>query len=198
MWLPGTTASSIEPEPVLNGREIKVRRYFFCCLLYRSRLLTPEVRFFLNVGINPTRDGMLRVCRAMGWYYSSECKYKGEPTADLLIRTSSLHGTTVEGEIIHTDRWNPDDRCNGSFAEEYCYQDAQELKAKESDRIAVVTEGLKHMELIFSRLMTEWSSMEKATSWCRDQFLSWSPVAMSFAVAGTICDGTLLSRWGLC
>lgn len=62
----GTTAS-IEPEPVLNGREIKVpgdissAAYFIA-----AGLLTPGSEILLkNVGINPTRDGMLRVCKAM-------------------------------------------------------------------------------------------------------------------------------------
>ncbi len=72
---------------------------------------------------------------------------KGEPTADLLIRTSSLHGTTVEGEIIPTliDEI-PMIAVMAAFAEgTTVIRDAQELKVKESDRIAVVTEGLKRM-----------------------------------------------------
>ena len=82
---------------------------------------------------------------------------EGEPTADLLIRTSSLHGTTVEGEIIPTliDEI-PMIAVMAAFAEgTTVIKDAQELKVKESDRIAVVTEGLKRMGLTFSRLMTE-------------------------------------------
>ena len=100
----GTTAS-IEPEPVLNGREIKVpgdissAAYFIA-----AGLLTPGSEILLkNVGINPTRDGMLCVCKAMGADITLlNASTEGEPTADLLIRTSSLHGTTVEGEIIST------------------------------------------------------------------------------------------------
>ena len=63
----GTTAS-IEPEPVLNGREIKVpgdissAAYFIA-----AGLLTPGSEILLkNVGINPTRAGILKICRAMG------------------------------------------------------------------------------------------------------------------------------------
>lgn len=53
--------------------------------------------------INPTRDGILRVCRAMGADITllNETT-EGEPTADLLIRSSALHGTTIEGAIIPT------------------------------------------------------------------------------------------------
>ena len=77
---------------------------------------------------------------------------EGEPTADLLIRTSSLHGTTVEGEIIPTliDEI-PMIAVMAAFAEgTTVIRDAQELKVKESDRIAVVTEGLKRMGAEYS------------------------------------------------
>ncbi|MDD7218897.1 MAG: 3-phosphoshikimate 1-carboxyvinyltransferase, partial [Clostridia bacterium] len=98
----GTTAS-IKPEPILAGREISVpgdissAAYFIA-----AGLLTPGSEILLkNVGINPTRDGMIRVCQAMGGDITLlNRKMEGEPTADLLIRTSSLHGTTIEGDII--------------------------------------------------------------------------------------------------
>ena len=91
---------------------------------------------------------MLRICKAMGADITLlNASTEGEPTADLLIRTSSLHGTTVEGEIIPTliDEI-PMIAVMAAFAEgTTVIRDAQELKVKESDRIAVVTEGLKRM-----------------------------------------------------
>ena len=63
----GTTAC-ISPEPVLTAREISVpgdissAAYFIA-----AGLLTPNSEILLkNVGINPTRDGILKVCRQMG------------------------------------------------------------------------------------------------------------------------------------
>ncbi len=100
----GTTAS-VKPDPSLYGREILVpgdissAAYFIA-----AGLLVPNSEILLkNVGTNPTRDGILRVCKAMGADITllNETK-EGEPTADLLIRPSSLHGTTVEGAIIPT------------------------------------------------------------------------------------------------
>ena len=100
----GTTAS-IKPDPSLYGREILVpgdissAAYFIA-----AGLLVPNSEILLkNVGINPTRDGILRVCRAMGADITllNETT-EGEPTADLLIRSSALHGTTIEGAIIPT------------------------------------------------------------------------------------------------
>ena len=145
----GTTAS-IVPEPTLNGREIQVpgdissAAYFIA-----AGLLTPGSEILLkNVGINPTRAGILKVCMDMGaditlFNESTE----GEPTADLLIRTSSLKGTTIEGGIIPTliDEI-PMIAVMAAFAEgQTVIKDAAELKVKETNRIDTVTAGLKAM-----------------------------------------------------
>ena len=199
----GTTAS-IEPEPVLNGREIKVpgdissAAYFIA-----AGLLTPGSEILLkNVGINPTRDGMLRVCKAMGADITLlNASTEGEPTADLLIRTSSLHGTTVEGEIIPTliDEI-PMIAVMAAFAEgTTVIRDAQELKVKESDRIAVVTEGLKRMGADIQptddgMIIHGGKPLHGAEI---NSYLD-HRIAMSFAVAGTICDGTLTIKDGDC
>ena len=100
----GTTAS-VRPDPSLYGREVLVpgdissAAYFIA-----AGLLVPDSEILLkNVGTNPTRDGILRVCKAMGADITLLNETTdGEPTADLLIRSSSLHGTTVEGAIIPT------------------------------------------------------------------------------------------------
>ena len=102
-----------------------------------------------NVGTNPTRAGILEVCRAMGadiTYLNENCD-SGEPTADLLVRTSTLHGTTVEGAIIPTliDEI-PMIAVMAAFAEgTTIIRDAAELKVKETDRIKTTTEGLLAM-----------------------------------------------------
>ena len=72
---------------------------------------------------------------------------RDRPTADLLVRTSSLHGTTVGGEIIPTliDEI-PMIAVMAAFAEgTTVIKDAKELKVKESDRILVMAENLSRM-----------------------------------------------------
>ena len=72
---------------------------------------------------------------------------EGEPTADLLIRTSSLKGTVIEGGIIPTliDEI-PMIAVMAAFAEgQTVIKDAAELKVKETNRIDTVTAGLKAM-----------------------------------------------------
>ena len=143
----GTTAS-ILPRPSLSGQKVNVpgdissAAYFIA-----AALLVPCSEVLLkNVGINPTRDGMLRVCKAMGADITilNEDRSGAEPCADLLVRSSSLHGTTIEGEIIPTliDEL-PVLAVLAAFADgTTVIRDAAELKVKESDRIAVMTDNL--------------------------------------------------------
>lgn len=145
------TTVTIEPEPLLEAREIPVpgdissAAYFIA-----AGLLVPHSQILIqNVGINPTRDGMLKVCHAMGAdiQYLNERKDSGEPTADLLVTSSSLTGTVIEGEIIPTliDEL-PMLAVMAAFAQgETVIRNAEELKVKESDRIKAVTENLSAM-----------------------------------------------------
>ena len=192
----GTTAS-IVPEPVLNGREIQVpgdissAAYFIA-----AGLLTPGSEILLkNVGINPTRAGILKVCMDMGADITLlNESTEGEPTADLLIRTSNLKGTTIEGGIIPTliDEI-PMIAVMAAFADgTTVIRDAQELKVKESDRITVMVDNLKRMGADIEgtedgMIIHGGKPLHGAVI---DSHLD-HRVAMSFAVAGTICDGTM-------
>ena len=119
---------------------------------------------------------------------------EGEPTADLLIRTSNLKGTTIEGGIIPTliDEI-PMIAVMAAFADgTTVIRDAQELKVKESDRITVMVDNLKRMGADIEgtedgMIIHGGKPMHGAAI---DSHLD-HRVAMSFAVAGTICDGTM-------
>lgn len=146
----GTTAS-ILPDPRLLAQDIEVpgdissAAYFIA-----AALIVPDSEILIrNVGINPTRDGLLRVCRNMGADITllNEHAGSGEPTADLLVRCSSLHETTVEGALIPTliDEL-PVVAALACFAEgTTVIKDAQELKVKESNRIDVMAQNLTAM-----------------------------------------------------
>lgn len=145
------TAVTIQPEPQLAAKEIPVpgdissAAYFIA-----AAALVPHSEILIrNVGINPTRSGMLEVCRAMGAdiQYLNERDDSGEPTADLLVRSSSLKGTVIEGAIIPAliDEL-PVLAVMAAFAKgETIIRNAEELKVKESDRIAVMVENLSAM-----------------------------------------------------
>nr|WP_317450243.1 3-phosphoshikimate 1-carboxyvinyltransferase [uncultured Sellimonas sp.] len=115
-----------------------------------AALLVPGSEILIkNVGINETRAGILKVCKDMGAdiTYLNQKQGTGEPTADLLVRSSSLHGTCIEGTVIPTliDEI-PMIAVLAAFAEgQTIIRDAAELKVKETDRIRTVTENLKAM-----------------------------------------------------
>ena len=146
----GTTAI-IQPAKELFANKIQVpgdisSAAFFLC----AGLMIPNSELLIrHVGINPTRDGILRVCRDMGADLTivNASTGDGEPTADLLVRSSDLHGTVIGGAIIPTliDEL-PMIAAMACFAEgETVIKDAAELKVKESNRIDVMVRNLTAM-----------------------------------------------------
>lgn len=113
-------------------------------------LLVPNSEILIkNVGINPTRAGIFEVCQNMGADISlfNERKEGGEPIGDILVRTSNLHGTTIEGSLIPTliDEI-PVIAVMAAMAEgTTVIRDAAELKVKETNRIETVTDNLRAM-----------------------------------------------------
>ena len=145
------TTATIEPEPDLNGMKIEVPGDISSAAYFLAAgLMIPNSEIMIkNVGINPTRDGILRVAKEMGGNITilNEKTSGGEPTCDLLVRSSSLKGVTIGGEIIPTliDEI-PMIAVMACFAEGITtIKDAQELKVKESNRIDTVVTNLKAM-----------------------------------------------------
>lgn len=93
-----------------------------------------------DVGVNPTRVGFLEVLAAMGVEVErgSPLEKNGEPLADLRVRHGHLRGTTIAGELtVKAIDELPLIATLASFAEgQTVIRDAQELRVKESDRIA--------------------------------------------------------------
>jgi 3-phosphoshikimate 1-carboxyvinyltransferase len=102
-----------------------------------------------GVGMNPTRIGALEVLKAMGAQITiSNARTEGsEPVADVTVRSSSLHATTIRGAIIpHLIDEIPVLAVAAAMASgQTLIADAQELKAKETDRIATVVSALHAM-----------------------------------------------------
>lgn len=146
----GTTAilrpvKQLEAQKIIVPGDISSAAYFMA-----AGLIIPNSEICIeNVGINPTRDGILRVCQSMGGNISLENirEVCGEPVADMVVQHSSLHGTIIEGDIIPTliDEL-PIIAIMAAFADgQTIIRDAAELKVKESDRITVMTENLRAM-----------------------------------------------------
>lgn len=146
----GTTAT-VTSAPVLTGQKIVVpgdissAAYFLVAgLIAENSEITIK-----NVGINPTRDGIIDVIKMMGGdiTFANVNADSGEPTADITVKTSSLKGCVIEGDIIPKliDEI-PVIAILACFAEgETVIKDAAELKVKESNRIDVMVNNLSAM-----------------------------------------------------
>ncbi len=200
----GTTVS-IAPQPSLEAREIEVpgdissAAYFIA-----AGLLVPNSEILVkNVGINPTRNGLLRVCRAMGADMTllNQRNDSGEPVADILVRTSHLKGTIVEGTIIPTliDEL-PVIAVMAACAEgKTIIRDAAELKVKESDRIAVMVENLSAMGVDI--VGTEDGMIIQGGKPLQGALIQSHldhRIAMSFAVAALVAEGSTQIEGGDC
>lgn len=146
-----STTASLTPGSRLQGQKIVVPGDISSAAYFLAAgLLVPDSELLIqNVGINPTRAGILKVCQDMGGDITllNEKTEGGEPTADILVRTSHLHGTTIEGSIIPTliDEI-PMIAVLAAFAEgTTVIRDAAELKVKETNRIQTVSVNLKAM-----------------------------------------------------
>ncbi len=110
----------------------------------------PDAEMVLEgVNVNETRTGLLDILRAMGAAIEllEERSSGGEPVADILVRSSSLHGTAISGSLVpRAIDELPLVALLGCFAEgDTVVRDAAELRVKESDRVEAVVEVLGRM-----------------------------------------------------
>ncbi|MBD6616287.1 3-phosphoshikimate 1-carboxyvinyltransferase [Komarekiella sp. 'clone 1'] len=102
-----------------------------------------------NVGVNPSRTGILEALALMGAdiQLENQREVAGEPVADLRVRSSRLQSCTIAGDIIpRLIDEIPILAVAAVFAEgTTIIRDAAELRVKESDRITVMTQQLNKM-----------------------------------------------------
>ncbi|MDP4153428.1 MAG: 3-phosphoshikimate 1-carboxyvinyltransferase [Bacillota bacterium] len=107
-----------------------------------AALILPDSEVTIkNVGINETRTGIIDALREMGADITySNINGDVEPSADITVRHSELHGITIGGDIIpRMIDEVPIFAVAALFANgETVIRDAGELKVKESDRIAAI------------------------------------------------------------
>lgn len=112
--------------------------------------ITPGSELFLpNVGVNPTRTGVLEVLEAMGAQIAIE-NFRivtGEPVADLRVCSSNLQATVIEGNILpRLIDEVPILAVAAAFANgTTVIRDAAELRVKESDRLKAIATQLGRM-----------------------------------------------------
>ena len=137
---------TLHPGNELKGQDIEVpgdisSAAFFMVL---GAVMPNSCITIKNVGINPTRTGIIDVFNAMGadMQLINKRIVTGEEVADIVIKTSDLHGTEIGGDIIPRliDEL-PVIAVAAVFAEgTTVIKDAQELKVKETNRIRAVVD----------------------------------------------------------
>ena len=107
-----------------------------------------------NVGVNPTRTGILEVLQGMGADITLEnCReVTGEPIADLRVRSAELQACEVGGSLIPRliDEIPILAIACACAKGKSVIQDAQELRVKESDRLAVIAKELSKIGVAIS------------------------------------------------
>lgn len=157
-----------------------------------------------NVGINPTRTGIITVLENMGANITllNERTVSGEKVADINVKyTPSLKSTTVEGDIIPKliDEI-PVIAVAACFAEgTTVIKDAQELKVKESNRIKTVVNELKKFgadieETDDGMIIKGKCSLKGAVCDSHNDHR----IAMSMAVAGIMAEGSTTIKDSQC
>jgi len=100
----------------------------------------------VNVGINPTRTGVIEVLKSMGANIRLEnvVEDESEPAADIVVESSNLRGVEIAGDIIPKviDELPALALAAARAEGTTIIRDAQELRVKESDRISATVTGL--------------------------------------------------------
>lgn len=148
-----------------------------------------------HVGVNPTRTGVLSVLGLMGADISvfNEREVGGEPVADLLVRHAPLRGIDIPPDLVPLAI----DEFPALFIAAACaagrtrLRGAQELRVKESDRIASMAEGLARLgiccEVLEDGIVIEGGEFGGGTV----RSFGDHRIAMAFAVAALRAGGEI-------
>ena len=154
-----------------------------------------------NVGINPTRTGILDVLNDMGAdiTLTNERSSGSEPVADILVRSASLHGTSFGADIMPrlVDEI-PAITVAAMFAEgETVITGAGELRVKETDRIQAISDQFN--KLCDCITATEDGLIIRGGSqniWQQGTCFSYDDhrIAMTLAIAGMAGNGVEIEQ----
>ncbi|MBV9135339.1 MAG: 3-phosphoshikimate 1-carboxyvinyltransferase, partial [Chloroflexi bacterium] len=189
------TTVSVEPVERLECVDVEVPGDFSSAAFWLVLgVLHPnaEVRI-QNVGLNPTRTGLLTILERMGAsvQVDNARDVAGEPVADLVATSSRLRGTQVGGDLVPLAI----DEISlvallGLFAEgETVVSDAAELRGKESDRLAVVADGLSALGGDITATNDGWRIRASRLERGRAESQADHRMAMLFALAGAVGGG---------
>jgi len=137
-------AVTLVGRPQLTGREVFVPGDISSAAFFLvAGLIVPDSELLIcNVGVNPTRSGIIDILQAMGGRIElTNCRERsGEPVADLLVRSSVLKGIEIGGEVVPRaiDEFPVVAVAAACAHGTTTIRDAAELRVKETDRIAAI------------------------------------------------------------
>ena len=194
---PETHSATIAGYPRLRGQRVVVPGDISSAAFWLvAAAIVPNSELVIeNVGINPTRTGILDVLEQMEADIERENErvVAGEPVADLRIRYGKLKGCTVEGEIVpRLIDEIPVVAVAAVFAQgKTIIRDALELRVKESDRLTAIATELNRMGARVTEL-PDGLEIEGGTPLVGTQVDSYTDhrIAMSLAIAALNAAGT--------
>jgi 3-phosphoshikimate 1-carboxyvinyltransferase len=151
-----------------------------------------------NVGINPTRTGVLDILRAMGANISLEHPQRlgKEPVADIRVRASQLHGGPVDPALVSLaiDEFPALFVAAASASGKTTFSGIGELRVKESDRIAAMADGMRRLGIRVDESAD--GAVVHGGRFTGGEVESFHDhrVAMSLAMAATIADDEVMIR----
>jgi len=149
-----------------------------------------------NVGINPTRTGVLDILKLMGADLRIHARPSpgSEPVADIELRASALKGITVPEQFVPLaiDELPVLFIAAAAATGETVFSGAAELRVKESDRLAVMAEGLTRTG-VPNELAPDGIRIQGGRRLRAAQIDSHGDhrIAMAFAIASLLADGPL-------
>lgn len=142
---------TLDPGKELNAVDVVVPGDISSAAFFMAAALITEGSWVVirNVGINPTRTGIIKALQDMGGNIDLINKRvaAGEEICDIEVSYSDLHGIELSGDTIPTliDELPIFAICAAYAKGTTIVKDAKELRYKESDRIGLITRNLKAM-----------------------------------------------------
>jgi len=152
-----------------------------------------------NVGINPTRTGILDILSLMGaeLRVHERPSQGGEPVADIELRRSSLKGIAVPESLVPLaiDELPVLFIAAAGASGETVFSGAAELRVKESDRLAVMADGLTRLG-VPNELAPDGIRIEGGHRLKGGEIESHGDhrIAMAFTIASLLADGPIVAR----
>ena len=151
-----------------------------------------------NVGVNPTRTGVIDILLGMGADISLQNRraFGDEPVADIRVRSSQLKGAAIDPALVSLaiDEFPALFVAAAAAEGTTTFAGLEELRVKESDRIAAMADGLQRLGI--EVVEAPGGAVVHGGRFAGGEVRSYHDhrVAMSLAMAATIADDEVLIR----